>query len=102
RLDGPRPEGIRVPAERVDAERVDDDVLDALRRMIDWVRRCREAQRPADPSVEAAPGILSERRWLPLGAVGVCVPSGRQPPPSSLVMTAAPRLAVRRGTSAGV
>jgi histidinol dehydrogenase len=40
--------------------------------------------------VEAAPGIVSERRWLPLEAVGLCVPSGRTPLPSSLVMTGAP------------
>jgi histidinol dehydrogenase len=92
RLDGPRPDGIRVPAERGEAARVDDDVLDALRRMIDAVRRFSEAQRPVDTSVEAAPGIVSERRWLPLGAVGVCVPSGRLPLPSSLVMTAVPAL----------
>ncbi len=92
RLDGPRPDGIRVPAERVEAARVDDDVLDALRRMIDAVRRFSEAQRPVDTSVEAAPGIVSERRWLPLGAVGVCGPSGRLPLPSSLVMTAVPAL----------
>ena len=102
RFDGPRPNGIRVPAERVDAAQVDDDVLDALRRMIDAVRRFSEAQRPADTSVEAAPGIVSERRWLPLGAVGVCVPSGRQPLPSSLVMTAVPALVAGVGRVAVV
>jgi histidinol dehydrogenase len=92
RLDGPRPDGIRVPASRIEAAEVEDGVLAALRRMIDAVRRFNEAQRPADTSVEAAPGIVSERRWLPLAAVGVCVPSGRQPLPSSLVMTAVPAL----------
>ena len=102
RFDGPRPNGIRVPAERVDSAQVDDDVLDALRRMIDAVRRFSEAQRPADTSVEAAPGIVSERRWLPLGAVGVCVPSGRQPLPSSLVMTAVPALVAGVGRVAVV
>ena len=58
--------------------------------MIDAVRRFTEAQRPPDTRVEAAPGIVSERRWLPLDAVGLCVPSGRTPLPSSLVMTAVP------------
>ena len=90
RLDGPRPHGIRVTAERIEAARVDDDVHDALRRMIDAVRTFSEAQRPADTTVEAAPGIVTERRWLPLAAVGLCVPSGRAPLPSSLVMTAVP------------
>ena len=92
RLDGPRPNGFRVPAAAIDDARVDDEVLAALRRMIDAVRAFSAAQRPADTSVEAAPGIVSERRWLPLDAVGLCVPSGRSPLPSSLVMTAVPAL----------
>lgn len=90
RFDGPRPDGFRVPSERIRSAEVPPDVLEALRRMIGAVRRFSEAQRPADTSVEAAPGIVSERRWLPLDAVGVCVPSGRAPLPSSLVMTAVP------------
>ena len=58
--------------------------------MIAAVRIFNEAQRPTDTSVEAAPGIVSERRWLPLAAAGLCVPSGTFPLPSSLVMTAVP------------
>ncbi len=92
RLDGPRPDGIRVSPGAVADARVDDEVLDALRAMIAAVRTFTEAQRPANTSVEAAPGIVSERRWLPLAAVGCCVPSGRAPLPSSLVMTAVPAL----------
>ena len=90
RFDGPRPDGFRVSPERIAAATVDDDVLDALREMIAAVRAFSAAQRPADTSVEAAPGIVSERRWLPLRAVGICVPGGRAPLPSSLVMTAVP------------
>ena len=92
RLDGPRPDGLRVSPERIAAATVERDVLDALRRMIEAVRRFNMAQRPADTSVEAAPGLVTERRWLPLDSVGVCVPSGRAPLPSSLVMTAVPAL----------
>jgi histidinol dehydrogenase len=90
RFDGPRADGIRVSPERIAEASVEPDVLEALRRMIDAVRRFSEAQRPADTSVEAAPGVVSERRWLPLDAVGVCVPSGKAPLPSSLVMSAVP------------
>jgi histidinol dehydrogenase len=90
RFDGPRPSGFRVPAERIESARVEPDVLDALREMIAAVRRFNEAQLPRDTTVEAAPGIVTERRWLPVDAVGVCVPSGRSPLPSSLVMTAVP------------
>ena len=92
RFDGPRPDGVGVPANRIADAVVDDDVLDALRRMIAAVRAFNEAQRPTDTIVEAAPGIVSERRWLPLDSVGICVPSGRFPLPSSLVMAAVPAL----------
>ena len=92
RFDGPRPEGVRVEAARIAAAEVDADVLESLRRMIAAVRAFNEAQRPADTSVEAALGIVTERRWVPLDAVGLCVPSGRVPLPSSLVMTAVPAL----------
>ena len=98
RLDGPRPGGFRVPAERIAAAAVEDDVLEAMRRMIAAVRVFSEVQRPRDTSVEAVPGIVSERRWVAIDAVGICVPSGRAPLPSSLVMTAVPAQAagVRR------
>src|SRR5215471_17930014 len=98
RLDGPRPDGFRVASERIASASVDDDVLTAIRRMIHAVRAFSESQRPRDTSVEAAPGIVSERRWLPVDSVGICVPSGRAPLPSSLVMTAVPAQAagVRR------
>jgi histidinol dehydrogenase len=92
RFDGPRPHGIRVAPERIDAASVATEVLDALRQMIEAVRLFNEAQRPRDTAVEAAPGLVSERRWLSLEAVGLCVPSGRAPLPSSLVMTAVPAL----------
>jgi len=92
RFDGPRPDGFRVPAERIASATVEEDVLAALRSMIRAVRTFNEAQRPLDTAVEAAPGIVSERRWLPLDSIGICVPSGRFPLPSSLVMTAVPAL----------
>lgn len=90
RLDGPRPGGIRVDRARLETATVAAGELSALRKMIEAVRRFTEAQRPLDTSVEAASGVISERRWLPLDSVGICVPSGRAPLPSSLVMTAVP------------
>jgi histidinol dehydrogenase len=90
RFDGPRPDGLRVPAGLIAEATVGQDVLTALRRMIAAVRAFNEAQRPVDTRVEAAPGIVTERRWLAVDAVGVCVPSGRAPLPSSLVMGAVP------------
>ncbi|MFN0154459.1 MAG: histidinol dehydrogenase [Gaiella sp.] len=90
RLDGPRPDGIAVPPAAIASAVIAEDALAALRQMIEAVRRFSRANGPADTSVEAAPGIVSERRWLPVDAVGVCVPSGTAPLPSSLVMTCVP------------
>lgn len=90
RFDGPRPCGFRVDPEAISRAEVAADVRVALRRMIDAVRAFNTAQLPADTRVEAAPGIVSERRWLPVDSVGVCVPSGTAPLVSSLVMTAVP------------
>ena len=92
RFDGPRPAGFRVSADEIGAAEVSAVELEALRRMIAAVRAFSEAQSPSDTSVEAVPGVIAERRWLPLASVGVCVPSGRAPLPSSLVMTAVPAL----------
>jgi histidinol dehydrogenase len=89
RLDGERP-ALRVPPEDLEAARLDDDVLAAVRALAEAVESFSEAQRPRDTSVEAVPGVVADRRWLPLGSVGIYVPGGRAAYPSSLVMAAVP------------
>jgi histidinol dehydrogenase len=64
--------------------------LEALGRLADAIRAFSTPQRPPDVAVEAVPGVLSERRWLPLSSVGIYVPGGRAAYPSSLVMAAVP------------
>jgi histidinol dehydrogenase len=88
-LDGER-RALRVPQEQLDAARLDGDVLAAVRALAAAVASFSEAQRPRDTSVEAVPGVVSERRWLPLASVGIYVPGGRAAYPSSLVMAAVP------------
>ena len=91
--------GDPVP-QRVDVEpqELEDDVLDALRTLIETVTVVHAAERPEDVTVEPREGVVVERRWLPLDSVGIYVPAGRFPLPSSLVMAAAPARAagVRR------
>ena len=88
-LDGHRP-ALRVPQAELEAARLDDDVLAAVRALAQAVASFSEAQRPSDTSVEAVPGVVSERRWLPLSSVGIYVPGGLAAYPSSLVMAAVP------------
>jgi histidinol dehydrogenase len=55
--------------------------------LADYVRRWHELQRPPDVSLEMAPGVKLERRWVPLRSVGIYVPRGLV---STLVMCAVP------------
>lgn len=75
----------------------DRDALprEAVLALADRVRRWHEAQRPADARLEVEPGVLLERRWVPLDTVGVYVPRGLV---STLVMCVVPAQAagVRR------
>jgi histidinol dehydrogenase len=98
RLDGERPGTLRVPADELEAARLDDRSLQAIRALAEAVEAFHAPQRSPDITVSPLPGIVCERRFLPVDSVGICVPGGRAPLASSLVMTAVPaRLAgVRR------
>ena len=60
---------------------------EALLALADRVRRWHEAQRPADVELEVEPGVLLQRRWVPLETVGVYVPRNLL---STLVMCVVP------------
>jgi histidinol dehydrogenase len=66
------------------------DLRAALEVAIENVRRVAEAQRPSSVSTTVRPGVVVERRWLPLTRVGAYVPGGSAAYPSSLVMTVVP------------
>jgi histidinol dehydrogenase len=68
--------------------------VEAVRALADRVRRWHEQQRPRDIRFETEPGVELERRWLPLGSVGVYVPRGLV---STLVMCAVPAKAAGVG-----
>ncbi len=60
---------------------------DELLTLADRVRRWHEAQRPRDLELEVEPGVVLQRRWVPLRSVGIYVPRGLI---STLVMCAVP------------
>jgi histidinol dehydrogenase len=78
RLDGVEPARAE-PAEGLPA--------DAVLALADSVRHWHALQRPADLRYEVSPGVELERRWVPVGSVGVYVPRGLV---STLVMCAVP------------
>jgi histidinol dehydrogenase len=78
-LDGAEPERAVANSELLPRE--------ALLELAGRVRRWHEAQRPAALTLEVEPGVVLERRWLPLQTVGIYVPRNLV---STLVMCAVP------------
>jgi len=66
------------------------DELAALRRAIETVTRFHEPQAVEALRVETFPGLICERMIVPLGAVGLYVPAGTAPLPSTAIMLAVP------------
>ena len=92
RLDVDRAEELRIGNEEMDraSESVDADVLAALRRAAEKVRRFHERQREHG-FIELFPdGSLLGQRITPLRRVGIYVPGGRAAYPSSVLMNAIP------------
>ena len=78
-LDGVEP--VRVEPDHTNLPR------DAILALADRVRRWHAVQRPADVMLEVEPGVVLERRWVPLDTVGVYVPRNLL---STLVMCVVP------------
>jgi histidinol dehydrogenase len=92
RLDGASLESLAVtPAEMTAAEAsLSDTQRRALKRAIDNVRRFHEAQRGTPLRIETSPGVVCERYFRPIEAVGLYVPAGSAPLPSAAIMLAVP------------
>jgi histidinol dehydrogenase len=97
RFDGTRPEQLRVPIAEIEQAEVSEQVMAALRESIRAVRAFHERQRPESFRYSTYPGVEAERRFVPLDSVGVYVPGGAAPLPSSLVMGAVPAQAAGVG-----
>jgi len=72
--------------------RLDPDLDAAIDRSIETVRAFHAAGRPEDYSVETAPGVECSMRYLALDPVGLYVPAGSAPLPSTAVMLLVPAL----------
>jgi histidinol dehydrogenase len=62
----------------------------AIERAISTIHRFHAAQMPAPLRVETAPGVQCERISVPIRAVGLYVPAGSAPLPSTAIMLAVP------------
>jgi histidinol dehydrogenase len=69
---------------------LDSEQRRAIDRAIANVRRFHEAQIGTPLRVETAPGVVCERQFRPIDAVGLYVPAGVAPLPSAAIMLAVP------------
>jgi histidinol dehydrogenase len=92
KFDGIRLESMRVtPQEFSDAESaLNAGQIAAIERAISNVRRFHAAQGAPPLRVETAPGVVCERISVPIRAVGLYVPAGSAPLPSTAIMLAVP------------
>jgi len=91
RLDGVRPDRLRVPAAALRAALagLDPALRAALEESARRARLVHRAQLRDDVRVEVGGGTVTQR-WLPVGRAGLYVPGGLVPYPSSVVMNAVP------------
>jgi histidinol dehydrogenase len=90
RLDGVELTDLRVPVAEITADGLDPAVRAALDEAIRRIRIVHEAQRPAESRIEVVPGGTVTRRHLPVDRVGLYVPGGLAPLPSSVLMNVIP------------
>jgi histidinol dehydrogenase len=92
KFDAVRPASLQVTQQEfADAERaLNTAQTAAIERAIDNVRRFHAAQGAPPLRVETAPGVVCERISIPIRAVGLYVPAGSAPLPSTAVMLAVP------------
>ncbi len=92
RLDGVRPDRIRVPADTIAAAvaALDPQVRVALEESIRRARLVHADQRRTDTTTRVVEGGTVTERWVPVDRVGLYVPGGRAVYPSSVVMNVVP------------
>ena len=92
RFDGVRPVSLRVPAEEIAAaaDGLTQEQKTALERARDNILAFHAAQVARPLEVETSPGVVCSRITRPIDAVGLYVPAGTAPLPSTTLMLAVP------------
>jgi histidinol dehydrogenase len=91
-LDGAQLQTLQVSAAEMAAARaqLSSVAVAAIETAIGNVRRFHAAQAPAPLALETQPGVLCERLLRPIQSVGLYVPAGSAPLPSTVIMLAVP------------
>ncbi|PSU54702.1 histidinol dehydrogenase, partial [Photobacterium aphoticum] len=72
------------------ADRLSDTMKDALQAAYNNISTFHQAQRPQPIRVETQPGVVCEQVTRPINAVGLYIPGGSAPLPSTVLMLGVP------------
>ena len=92
KFDGIRPESIRVSQQEIDeaSERLSDEMKQALEQAHKNISVFHNAQIPQPLKVETQPGVVCEQVTRPINKVGLYIPGGSAPLPSTVLMLGVP------------
>jgi histidinol dehydrogenase len=91
-FDGFDPDPLAVPEDelRQAAAGVPTDLLTAIDSAIERIESFHQAGKPSPISIDTAPGLRCEARYLPISPVGLYIPGGTAPLISTVLMLAIP------------
>ncbi|MEI8627540.1 histidinol dehydrogenase [Vibrio sp. M60_M70] len=92
KFDRVKPESIRVSSQEIKAasERLSESMKNALEQAYANISKFHKAQKPQPIKVETQPGVLCEQVTRPIQKVGLYIPGGSAPLPSTVLMLGVP------------
>ncbi|EHR0918091.1 histidinol dehydrogenase [Vibrio parahaemolyticus] len=92
KFDRVKPESIRVPSKEINAasERLSAEMKQALEQAYSNIAKFHKAQKPQPIKVETQPGVMCEQETRPIQKVGLYIPGGSAPLPSTVLMLGVP------------
>ncbi|GAB3022570.1 histidinol dehydrogenase [Bowmanella dokdonensis] len=91
KFDGVALTQLRLGKDKIEAgiARLNDKSRQAIDLAYTNIRRFHEAQRPLDVKIETSPGVICELKHQPIASVGLYIPGGTAPLPSTVLMLGA-------------
>ncbi|EJG1820639.1 histidinol dehydrogenase [Vibrio parahaemolyticus] len=92
KFDRVKPASIRVPSKEINAasERLSAEMKQALEQAYSNIAKFHKAQKPQPIKVETQPGVMCEQVTRPIQKVGLYIPGGSAPLPSTVLMLGVP------------
>ncbi|MFZ3419091.1 histidinol dehydrogenase [Vibrio harveyi] len=91
-FDRVQPESIRVSTQEIDeaSARLSEKMKNALEQAYENIAKFHKAQKPQPIKVETQPGVVCEQVTRPIQKVGLYIPGGSAPLPSTVLMLGVP------------